>query len=82
MSLQTHQIQRQPLKDLGNLTELQSPQLVTSTPVQQQTDTIIFTLPHHPVPILTPLSRSYDYLTTPFRKESCCSSPILTPDKF
>ena len=29
MSLQTHQIQSQPLEDLGNSTELQSPQLIT-----------------------------------------------------
>ena len=51
MSLQTHQIQSQPLENLGNLTELQSPQLVTSTPVQPETFTL--TLPHPPVPILT-----------------------------
>ena len=66
MSLQTHQIQSQPLEDLGNLTELQSPQLVTSTLVEPETFTI--TLPHSPVPTLTPLSRSHEYLTTPTGK--------------
>ena len=57
MSLQTLQIPRQPLKDLGNLTELQSPQLVTSSPVQQQQpETFTITLPHLPLPLFTPLS--------------------------
>ena len=62
VSPQTHQSQRRPLEDLGNFAELQSPQLVTSTPVQPETFTL--TLPHPPVSLLTPFSRSHECLTT------------------
>ena len=80
MSLQTHQIQSQPLEDLGNLTELQSPQLVTSTPVQPETFTL--TLPPPPVPSLTPLSRSHEYLTTPTGKSPAAVRQYSQPSYF
>ena len=80
MSLQTHQIQSQPLEDLGHLTELQSPQLVTSTPVQPETFTL--TLPHPPVPTLTPLSRSHENLTTPTGKSPAAVRQYSHPSYF
>ena len=80
MSLQTHPIQSQLLEDLGNLTELQSPQLVTSTPVQPEMFTL--TLPHPLVPTLTPLSRSHEYLTTPTGKSPAAVRQYSHPSYF
>ena len=82
MSLQTHQNQQQPLKDLGNLTELQFSQLVTSTPVQQQPETFTFTLPRHLVPILNTLSQSYDCLTTPTGRNPAVVRQNSHPTRF
>ena len=82
MDLQTPQIQQQSLEDLGNLTELQTPQLVTSTPLHQQHETFTLTLPPPPVPILTPVSRSYEYLTTPTGKNPVALRQYSQPSNF
>ena len=60
--------------------ELQSPQLFTSTPVQPETFTL--TLPPPPVPLLIPLSRSHEYLTTSTGKSPAAVRQYSHPSYF